>query len=63
MIRVSMKMKFLFSAKKFFTGSRNFSHNSHAVVIFRLWNFSLIFFLCLFVENFNISYRIVAFYY
>lgn len=44
MIRVSMKMKFLFSAKKFFTGSRNFSHNSRAVVIFRLWNFSLIFF-------------------
>lgn len=43
MIRVSMKMKFLFSAKKFFTGSRNFSHNSRAV-IFRLWNFSLIFF-------------------
>lgn len=44
MIRVSMKMKFFFSAKKFFTGSRNFSHNSRAVVIFRLWNFSLIFF-------------------
>lgn len=59
MIRVSMKMKFLFSAKKFFTGSRNFSHNSRAVVIFRLWNFSLIsfFFVCLWK---TLIYRIVS---